>query len=110
MVDLADDNWHTSSDDGATSGLAWDDLCALAGKANACEAIAHACLARHKAEARVLRWQPLYRAAVRCKGGIGSRHEWRHVRIGGKLTEAMNVYERLEDAELEACERWGGKL
>ncbi len=108
VLDLAEDyrragerqNWGAIAD-------MWKSLDAEATKVDACEAIARAALARHKAAERSHRWRTLYRLSARNKR---PDRPGRHIRIGAKLIEAMNVADNYYDSERAACQRWGDKL
>ena len=89
------------------ASAAWVALLAEATRADACEAIARAALARHRAAERSHRWRSLYRLSARNKR---PDRPGRHIRIGAKLIEAMNVADNYYDSEQAACEIHGGKL
>lgn len=92
---------------GRRSATIWEALLEEGDKANAHEAIARAALARHKAAERSHRWRSLYRLSARNKR---PDRPGRHIRIGAKLIEAMNVADNYYDSEQAACEIHGGKL
>lgn len=108
ILELADDYRRAGErqDLGAAADM-WESLDAEAARVDACEAIARAALARHRAAERSHRWRSLYRLSARNKR---PDRPGRHIRIGAKLIEAMNVADNHYDSEQAACEIHGGKL
>lgn len=108
LLELAED-YRRAGENQDLGTIAWaaDALNGLATKVDACEAIARAALARHKAAERSHRWRTLYRLSARNKR---PDRPGRHIRIGAKLIEAMNVADNHYDSEQAACQRWGDKL
>lgn len=104
---LRADGYRNACENGGNVVGAYRDMLATATKVDACEAIARAAIARHRAAERSHRWRSLYRLSARNKR---PDRPGRHIRIGAKLIEAMNVADNHYDSEQAACEIHGGKL